>query len=86
MRKSIGIAACAAALMLLAGCGGEESRVPSAEDNEKMNGIAAELDANQTLDTSPDSLVVDEGQLGNSAVEDGAAAANEAEANTVNAQ
>jgi ABC-type glycerol-3-phosphate transport system substrate-binding protein len=48
--------------LLLAACGQGDDGSPTAADNEQLNEIAGELD---TLDTSPDSLVVEDPVLGN---------------------
>ncbi len=74
-----------AAVLALAACGGsEESRVPSDEENRKLNEISATLDNEQTIDTSPDSLTAEEAPEGNEAapVEVG----NSAAADLANAQ
>lgn len=59
------------ALLLLAGCGGGETTPgqPSAEEQQKLDNIAAKQDAElqaepQTFDTSADSLIPAEGAAG----------------------
>jgi len=58
--------AAAAALLLLAGCGGNDAPQgqPSAEEREALDNIAAKADAEaETFDTSADSLVPAEGSV-----------------------
>jgi hypothetical protein len=59
MRTIIRTGLTAAALALLAGCGGSESNAPTAEDNAELE------EAANMLDTSPDSLTVENPELGN---------------------
>ncbi len=61
MKKS-GATATLIAFALLAACGREEDGSPTAAENEQLNKIAGELD---TVDTSADSLVVEDPALGN---------------------
>jgi hypothetical protein len=61
MRSKIGTGA-AAALLMLAGCGGGDANSPTAEENAELNNAAAMLDEE---DASPDSLTVQDPALGN---------------------
>ncbi len=79
MKRIIKSAGVAGALLALAACGGgDEARVPTEDENRKMNEISATLDNNQTIDTSPDSLTAGDAPVGNEAapaeVENSAAA------------
>jgi hypothetical protein len=68
MKTRLKIAALLCAVLALEACsGGEESRVPTEDENRKLNEISATLDNQQTIDTSPDSLTVDEPPVGNEA-------------------
>jgi hypothetical protein len=60
--KKFGATATLIACALLAACGREEDGSPTATENEQLNKIAGELD---TVDTSADSLVVEDPALGN---------------------
>lgn len=67
------LALLAAGLLALCACNKDQPGNITAEENDQLNNIA------ETLDTSPDSLTVDEAQLGNGdAASDEAAPANEA--------
>jgi hypothetical protein len=61
--KREAVAAAGLALLLLAGCGRGEQRSdqPTAEENEKLDGIAGKVEQEQdgttTFDTSPDSQI-----------------------------
>ena len=59
MRKTIEMGLAAAALALLGGCGGGDSNAPTAEENAQLDNAA------DMLDTSPDSLTVENPTLGN---------------------
>ncbi|WP_165356459.1 hypothetical protein [Sphingosinicella sp. BN140058] len=59
MRSIIATGLTAAALALLAGCGDKESTGPTAEENAQLD------EAANMLDTSPDSLTVENPELGN---------------------
>ncbi|PSJ36903.1 hypothetical protein [Allosphingosinicella deserti] len=59
MRTIIGTGLAAAALALLAGCGDKETNAPTAEENAQLD------EAANMLDTSPDSLTVENPELGN---------------------
>lgn len=66
MHSMMKIAAVTCAALALQACGGgEESRVPTEDENRKMNEISSALDNGQTIDTSPDSLTVEEPAAGN---------------------
>jgi hypothetical protein len=58
MKKNAVLAALAAAAFV-SGCGGSDDGSPTASENEQLNQAA------QDLDTSPDSLAVEEADLGN---------------------
>ncbi len=61
MKSLLKIAACAAALTLAAGCGEERGADGlRADENERLNEAASSL---VVIDTSPDSLVANEGAL-----------------------
>ena len=62
MRKTIHTAFAAAALAMLAGCGGGNPNEPTAEENRELNNAAAMLDEE---DASADSLTVQDPALGN---------------------
>jgi hypothetical protein len=65
-----------AAVSLLAACGrNSDDGSPTAAENDQLNQISSNLD--QALDTSPDSLVVEDPTLGNG----DSPAANDIEAN-----
>jgi hypothetical protein len=64
MRKTMGAVLAAAAAMALAGCGGGDSNTPTAEEQRGLDNAAAMLDDN-TMDTSADSLTVEEAPIGN---------------------
>ena len=70
-----GLAATGLALLLLSGCGGGESSSdqPTSEERRKLDNIAAKADEAETVDTSPDSLVLNEGaaDAGNTSAADG---------------
>ncbi|TFI58790.1 hypothetical protein E2493_07960 [Sphingomonas parva] len=78
MRTIIGTGLAAAAL-LLTGCGGGDSSAPTAEESEELNNAA------EMLDTSADSLAVENAPLGNgdvpAAVPEGANVSDEAPGN-----
>lgn len=59
MRSIIATGLTAAALVLLAGCGDKENTGPTAEENAQLE------EAANMLDTSPDSLTVENPELGN---------------------
>ena len=59
MRKIIETGLAAAALAMLAGCGGGDSNAPTAEENAQLDNAA------EMLDASPDSLTVANPTLGN---------------------
>ena len=68
MLRMYKIAAMSCAILSLQACGGrEESRVPNADENRKMDEISSALDNGQTIDTSPDSLTAEEPPVGNEA-------------------
>jgi len=81
MRKILSAGA-AMGLLLVAGCGGEEANQDgiTAKERSDLDNAAAMLDGNQIVDTSADSLVLDENAAEAAApLENGAAAAgNEA--------
>lgn len=61
MKIPLKLAACAAALAVLAACG--DDRGPgglSGEENEKLNSIAEKMEAEDLTDTSPDHLTLNE--------------------------
>jgi hypothetical protein len=58
----IGTGAAAAALAMLAACGGGDSNAPTAEEDRQLNEAANMLEA---TDASPDSLTVEDPALGN---------------------
>ena len=62
MRRTIEAALAAAALAMLAGCGGGDPNQPTAADDRQLNNAAAMLDEQ---DASPDSLRVEDAALGN---------------------
>ncbi len=62
----IGLTVTLSGLLLLAGCGrGEETPgQPSADERRSLDNVAKKLDDQQTIDTSPDSMVpADEGAV-----------------------
>ena len=62
MRIILKLAGCAAAAIVLASCGSEQ-RGPdglTAEESEKLNAHAENLQNSDVVDTSPDSMVVDD--------------------------
>jgi hypothetical protein len=59
MKKKPVLAALVAAASLVAGCGQADDGSPTAAENAQLNNISEELD------TSPDSLVPEDGTLGN---------------------
>ena len=68
MRQMFKIAAIACAMLATQACSrSEESRVPTEDENRKLNEISSALDNNQTIDTSPDSLTAEEAPVGNQA-------------------
>lgn len=92
MRRIIEAGIAAAALTMLAGCGGGDSNAPTAEENAELNNAAAMLDEE---DASPDSLTVQDPALGNGdapaatgdlPVTEGASAAAANDAAAANAQ
>ena len=62
MKRYGAMAALLACASLVSGCGREEDGSPTAAENESLNKIAGDLD---TVDTSADSLVVEDPALGN---------------------
>jgi predicted small lipoprotein YifL len=62
MRKTIHAVVAAAALAMMAGCGGGNPNEPTAEENRELNNAAAMLDEQ---DASADSLTVQDPALGN---------------------
>lgn len=59
MKRSIIVTALIAGATLVAGCGQADDGSPTAAENEQLNNIS------EVLDTSADSLVVEEPALGN---------------------
>lgn len=59
MKKSIALAALLACASLVAACGREDDGSPTATENAQLNNIS------EVLDASPDSLVAEDGALGN---------------------
>lgn len=59
MKIRYGMAATGACLLLLAGCGGgnDTPGQPSADERGSLDNVAKKLDDQQTIDTSPDSMV-----------------------------
>jgi hypothetical protein len=85
MRNGLKLAALVCAALTLEACGGGgESRVPTEDENRKLNEISASLDNEQTIDTSPDSLTATEPPVGNEAP--AAEAENSAAQDLANAQ
>ena len=68
MHKMLKIAAVTCAVVAAQGCSrSEESRVPTEDENRRLNEISSQLDNGQTIDTSPDSLTAEEPPVGNEA-------------------
>ncbi|HEX8238111.1 MAG TPA: hypothetical protein VF574_00030 [Allosphingosinicella sp.] len=64
MNRNGALAALLAVAALTAACGREDDGSPTATENESLNKISNDLDA-EVLDASPDSLVADDAALGN---------------------
>jgi hypothetical protein len=61
MKSRSALAALSAAAALLAGCGSSDDGSPTASENAQLNQIAEQVE----MDTSPDSLAVEDADLGN---------------------
>lgn len=64
MRRIMGAALAAAAVLTLGACGGGDSNAPTAEENAELNNAAEMLDEN-SVDASADSLTAAEAPVGN---------------------
>lgn len=64
MKRQSALAVLLAAAALTAACGREDDGSPTATENQSLDKISNELDA-EVLDASPDSLVAEDAALGN---------------------